>query len=279
MSWCWPAPVGQPDDLEAVAELAVGGLEEGLFEASGLGVGQLDADHGGARSEEWLVRLLLLRTVMAIGMATRPHENGGERSVILFGSGRGNEAVLGLVRSARNEHGPTSARLTSNPTLSPPAAGGARRGNCSNSRGHPAGPDTTRGTAAMDLIHPCCAGLDVHKKTVVACVRRVGPDGRVGREVRTYGTMTGRPDRAGRLARRRGRQPRRHGVDRGVLEAGLPPPGGPVRGPAGQRPAHQAGARAARPTSRTPSGSPSCSSTACCRPASSRRRRSASCAT
>ena len=41
-----PAPVGQPDDLEAVAELAVGGLAEGLFEASGLGVGQLDADHG-----------------------------------------------------------------------------------------------------------------------------------------------------------------------------------------------------------------------------------------
>ena len=28
------APVGQPDDLEAVAELAVGGLAEGLFEAS-----------------------------------------------------------------------------------------------------------------------------------------------------------------------------------------------------------------------------------------------------
>ena len=42
----------------------------------------------------------------------------------------------------------------------------------------------------MDLILPCCAGLDVHKKTVVACVRRAGPDGRVGREVRTYRTLT-----------------------------------------------------------------------------------------
>jgi transposase len=42
----------------------------------------------------------------------------------------------------------------------------------------------------MDLIHPCCAGLDVHKKTVVACVRRAGPDGRVDREVRTYRTLT-----------------------------------------------------------------------------------------
>jgi transposase len=42
----------------------------------------------------------------------------------------------------------------------------------------------------MDLIHACCAGLDVHKRTVVACVRRVGPDGRVAREVRTFATMT-----------------------------------------------------------------------------------------
>jgi transposase len=42
----------------------------------------------------------------------------------------------------------------------------------------------------MDVIYPRCAGLDVHKKTVVACVRRAGPDGQAGPEVRTYGTMT-----------------------------------------------------------------------------------------
>jgi transposase len=42
----------------------------------------------------------------------------------------------------------------------------------------------------MELIHRCCAGLDVHKKTVVACVRRVAPDGQVRRQVRTFGTMT-----------------------------------------------------------------------------------------
>ena len=42
----------------------------------------------------------------------------------------------------------------------------------------------------MDLIHACCAGLDVHKKTVVACARRTGPDGAVTREVRTYRTVT-----------------------------------------------------------------------------------------
>jgi transposase len=42
----------------------------------------------------------------------------------------------------------------------------------------------------MDIFRDCCAGLDVHKKTVVACVRRVGPDGTVSSQVRTFGTMT-----------------------------------------------------------------------------------------
>jgi len=42
----------------------------------------------------------------------------------------------------------------------------------------------------MDVVHRCCAGLDVHKATVVACARRVGPDGAVEASVRTFGTMT-----------------------------------------------------------------------------------------
>ena len=42
----------------------------------------------------------------------------------------------------------------------------------------------------MELVHPCCCGLDVHKDSVVACVRRVGPGGRVGEEVRTFATTT-----------------------------------------------------------------------------------------
>jgi transposase len=42
----------------------------------------------------------------------------------------------------------------------------------------------------MDVVHPQCAGLDVHKKTVVAAV--IVPDGQGGlrKEVRTFGTMT-----------------------------------------------------------------------------------------
>jgi transposase len=42
----------------------------------------------------------------------------------------------------------------------------------------------------MNVIHTCCAGLDVHKMTVVACIRRIGGDGSVSSEVRTFGTMT-----------------------------------------------------------------------------------------
>jgi transposase len=42
----------------------------------------------------------------------------------------------------------------------------------------------------MNLLHDCCAGLDVHKKTVVACIRRLGPDGTVQSQVRTFGTRT-----------------------------------------------------------------------------------------
>lgn len=42
----------------------------------------------------------------------------------------------------------------------------------------------------MEIIHPCCAGLDVHKKTVVACWRTLGPDGKPLRETRSFSTMT-----------------------------------------------------------------------------------------
>jgi transposase len=42
----------------------------------------------------------------------------------------------------------------------------------------------------MDILHACCAGLDVHKKTVVACVRRQDSGGRAHQQVRTFGTMT-----------------------------------------------------------------------------------------
>jgi transposase len=43
----------------------------------------------------------------------------------------------------------------------------------------------------MDIMYSCCAGLDVHKETVVATVRRLNTKGKACQETRTFGTMTG----------------------------------------------------------------------------------------
>ena len=42
----------------------------------------------------------------------------------------------------------------------------------------------------MQVLHERCCGLDVHKKTVVACALLTQADGSVLRRVRTFGTMT-----------------------------------------------------------------------------------------
>lgn len=42
----------------------------------------------------------------------------------------------------------------------------------------------------MDVLHKTCAGFDVHKKTVVVCVRSVDADGVAHKQIRTFGTMT-----------------------------------------------------------------------------------------
>jgi transposase len=44
--------------------------------------------------------------------------------------------------------------------------------------------------AEMEVLHPRCAGLDVHKDTVVAAVRLTKGDGSVRREVETFATTT-----------------------------------------------------------------------------------------
>src|SRR2546430_7323623 len=42
----------------------------------------------------------------------------------------------------------------------------------------------------MQVLYERCCGLDVHKKTVVACVLITSPDGRVRKLVRTFATTT-----------------------------------------------------------------------------------------
>jgi hypothetical protein len=38
------------------------------------------------------------------------------------------------------------------------------------------------------VILKCCAGLDVHKKSIQACLRRIGGDDTVHKEIRLFGT-------------------------------------------------------------------------------------------
>ena len=65
----------------------------------------------------------------------------------------------------------------------------------------------------MEVLHPRCCGLDVHKATVVACVRRV-IDPHVCND-------PGEPDSAGGVANRGQMHARRNGSDGCLLEACL----------------------------------------------------------
>ena len=42
----------------------------------------------------------------------------------------------------------------------------------------------------MQVLYPCCCGLDVHKKFVVACVLTTNAEGHVQKESRTFSTLT-----------------------------------------------------------------------------------------
>jgi transposase len=47
-----------------------------------------------------------------------------------------------------------------------------------------------RKESIMEEIYACCAGLDVHKESVEACVRRLEPRGQLHQQTRAWGTMT-----------------------------------------------------------------------------------------
>jgi len=40
----------------------------------------------------------------------------------------------------------------------------------------------------MQVEHPVCCGIDVHKAMLTACLRRVGTDGQVSKEGREFAT-------------------------------------------------------------------------------------------
>jgi transposase len=43
----------------------------------------------------------------------------------------------------------------------------------------------------MDVVVPACCGIDVHQKSLVACVRVIEAHGQVRKELRTFATTTG----------------------------------------------------------------------------------------
>ena len=50
----------------------------------------------------------------------------------------------------------------------------------------------------MHELYPVCCGIDVHRDTAVACIRRVGEDGKADHEIRTFSTMTSDLGKMGR---------------------------------------------------------------------------------
>jgi transposase len=42
----------------------------------------------------------------------------------------------------------------------------------------------------MDVVHPRCCGIDIHKQTAVACVILSDTKGLPRKQIRTFGTMT-----------------------------------------------------------------------------------------
>ena len=78
----------------------------------------------------------------------------------------------------------------------------------------------------MQIVYERCAGLDLHKKSVVACVITPDTHGQRLKEHRTFSSMT--PDLLPleRLASELGRDPRGHGINWSVLEAYLQCAGG-----------------------------------------------------
>src|SRR6266508_4263716 len=133
--------------------------------------------------------------------------------------------------------------------------------------------------STVELVHQRCAGLDVAKDEVVACVRV--PDGRGGRaqEVRTFPTFTsGLEALAGWLAGERVTQVVMEATGQYwkpiwyVLEEG-------ASSCCWSTPATSRSCPAARPMSATRPGWRSCWSMGCCGAASCPRPRSASCGT
>src|SRR5262249_3404597 len=91
-----------------------------------------------------------------------------------------------LVPEPVGKSGPTSPRTRD---CRRRATRRARRADCLLQALSPEGGHLSGGSS-MDTLYPHCAGLDVHKDTVVACVRHHAGAARPQQEVRTFATHT-----------------------------------------------------------------------------------------
>src|SRR3954453_2400385 len=97
----------------------------------------------------------------------------------------------------------------------------ARKGRSTHSRLPPPGlrAGAADEEAMMEILYPRCAGLDIHRDSIVACVRLA--DSRIERHVESFGTTTTELERLSGLALQLSGHARGHGSHRRVLEAGL----------------------------------------------------------
>src|SRR6188508_40630 len=94
----------------------------------------------------------------------------------------------------------------------------------------------------MDVLHPDCAGLDVHKKVVVACVLHVEAGGSMRKEIRSFGTFQPQLERLRDWLLEEGCTLAAMEATGGLLEAGVQRAGGAPGMHRGQRRAHQGSA-------------------------------------
>ncbi len=73
----------------------------------------------------------------------------------------------------------------------------------------------------MEILYTNCAGLDVHKKTVVACVLRQASSGSLQKELRTYFTTTEEVLKLSDWLKEQGCTHVAEDRHRGVLETGV----------------------------------------------------------
>src|SRR5262245_27340820 len=102
-----------------------------------------------------------------------------------MGSSVGNEVGLLLVPRARSVVGPGALRA---PRIVARVARPWSTASRLRQRGLLLAPQIEGGGGAMEVLYLRCAGLDVHKDSVVACVRCVSPPAH--QEVRQFPTTT-----------------------------------------------------------------------------------------